>query len=398
MEPIKNDSKEEKNLIPLFPYNGHSPYLIDKFYIFGYTYLTLKKFLIDENPKISKEGLNKEGIGVFRLEEEASILYELANDSKKQTIDPKIIKKLIFPNNLFIFYRIENNKNIQKSNSKQNNIDQENNFSKIDLSEAKTGCPKSFRSVFSISFPMEDKTGKNIQKNQNGFAYTFYRKLLDKKEIGGNRYIFYIPYTFCIISEFPFFKSFEKLFRCIRKIFSQQLIYIPIEILLHKIINLTPSPLNSDVILDLDLMINQNKIAEKQSNFNQRANSENKIEQNNPFENKIIFKYLSGYPLIQYNLAKVLFHKLSIDKIIKIFLFIFLEKDVIFFSEDVEYLTLTINAFINFNFPLNDSEYFYNVGAISLEAFQRGDPFGMKIYSSIMAINYRYIDNYFFLS
>jgi hypothetical protein len=141
-------------------------------------------------------------------------------------------------------------------------------------------------------------------------------------------------------------------------------------------------------------MINQNKIAEKQSNFNQRANSENKIEQNNPFENKIIFKYLSGYPLIQYNLAKVLFHKLSIGKIIKIFLFIFLEKDVIFFSEDVEYLTLTINAFINFNFPLNDSEYFYNVGPNSLYSFQMNEGFGIKINSSIIAINYRYIQNY----
>ena len=36
------------------------------------------------------------------------------------------------------------------------------------------------------------------------------------------------------------------------------------------------------------------------------------------------FKYLSGYPIIQYNLAKVLFHKLNIEKIIDIFLFTFL--------------------------------------------------------------------------
>jgi len=295
------EQKQNENSTFLYPFNGRSLYLFDKFFIFGYNYLNLKKKLIDEKPEISKEELNNEGIGFFRFEEKPSILFEVANNSQKKLVDQETIEKLIFPNNVFFFYRIDNNEdynNIQRSNSKQNNIDQENNFSKIDLSEAKTGCPKSFRSVFSISFPMEDKNGKNIQKNQNGFAYTFYRKLLDKKEIGGNRYIFYIPYTFCIISEFPFFKSFEKLFRCIRKIFSQQLIYIPIEILLHKIINLTPSPLNSDVILDLDLMINQNKIAQKQSNFNQRANSENKIEQNNSFENKIIFKYLSGYPLI----------------------------------------------------------------------------------------------------
>ena len=57
-------------------------------------------------------------------------------------------------------------------------------------------------------------------------------------------------------------------------------------------------------------------------------------------------------------------------------------------------MTLTINAFINFNFPLNDSEYFSNVGANSLYSFQMNEGFGIKINSSIIAINYRYIQNY----
>ena len=42
--------------------------------------------------------------------------------------------------------------------------------------------------------------------------------------------------------------------------FAQPYIYIPIEILLYKIVSLTPSPINTDVILDLSLMCNQKKI------------------------------------------------------------------------------------------------------------------------------------------
>jgi len=41
-----NDKKS--NLITLYPFNGSSPFLIDKFYIIGYNYLTLEKLLITE--------------------------------------------------------------------------------------------------------------------------------------------------------------------------------------------------------------------------------------------------------------------------------------------------------------------------------------------------------------
>jgi hypothetical protein len=79
--------------------------------------------------------------------------------------------------------------------------------------------------------------------------------------------------------------------------------------------------------------------------------------------------------------VKVLFKKLNIDNIIKIFLFTFLEQEIIFFSYDVEYLSLTINSYANFNYPLNDAEYFYMIGAISLQEFQEGNTvFGLKNY------------------
>ena len=51
---------------------------------------------------------------------------------------------------------------------------------------------------------------------------------------------------------------------------------------------------------------------------------------------EIKFKLLSGYPLIQYNLSKVLLNNLKPEKVIIIFLYTFLEKDEIFFSKDID--------------------------------------------------------------
>ena len=50
---------------------------------------------------------------------------------------------------------------------------------------------------------------------------------------------------------------------------------------------------------------------------------------------KIKFEILPGYPLIQYNLAKVLLHIMSPIHVIKIFFYTFLEKNVIFFLKNL---------------------------------------------------------------
>ena len=418
------EEKYFEKSVPLYPFNGRSSNLIDKFYIFGYNYLTLKKHLIDEEPKISEIKVNSHNIGAFKLNEEPSILFEVTNNFNKEIIGPDEIKQFIFPNGLFICFRRcypEDNNLLKKPSQKVNYSELEKNvFSKIDLSDDKSGCPRGVRSVFTCC-PIE---GLNKKKSQNGFGYIFYRKFWRKKEIENIEYIFYIPYTFCIMSEFPFYQNYETLFRCIRKMFSQENIYIPIEILLYKIVSLTPSPINTDVFLDLNLMCNQNKIFSKNTNEESKPKPDNKIPNlikdnkekeshdkekevddfilvtkkdiviNDIINTRIKFKYLSGYPLIQYNLAKVLFHKLSIDDIIIIFFFSFIETNIIFFSEDIEYLTLIINAIYNLNYPFNDTLYFYNIVAISLEDFQKGDIFGIKASSSIIAINNRYLENY----
>ena len=412
-------------LTPLYPYDGRSSLLIDKFYIFGYNYLTLKKFLIDEFPKLPEESVPMNTLIPFQLEEEPSILTEVTNDFNKKMLNSESIYKLIFPNNVNFYYRIgEDINNPEKKGLEPITTCK---FEKIDFSENRDGIPLSYRVIFSSN----SNQNLTTRKVQNGFAYTFYRKFFKQKFFNNKKLTFYVPFTFCVISEFPFYKSFEDLFKCIRKIYSQESIYIPIEILLYKIIKLTPSPINTDIVLDLELICNQEKVFKNYKNdkgnikiantdkidygFNREHLNIEKEEEKEEFDDfkiidkkdfirtmkrknkneyKIKFKYLSGYPLIQYNLAKVLFKTLSIENIINIFLFTFLEENIIFFSENIEFLTLTLNAFASFNFPFNDMQYFFSLGAVSLDAFKKGDLFGVKAFSYLIGINNKYDPNY----
>ena len=408
---ISQQFKNIENSINLLPYNGRTKNLIDKFYIFGYNYSTLKKYIFDKTPNISEKITDPEDLNYFNLDEDPSTLIEITNNFQKELIDTQVVQNLIFPNKLKIYYRLYSNIN----NSSQKRLSEtikNNNFNKIDFSDDNYKYPVSVRVVFS-SNPIEDN---NSQKNQNGFAYIFYRKLLQKKEIKNKKYIIYIPYTFCVISEFPFYKSYEKLFRRLREMYFLDSIYIPIEILLYKIIKLTPSPINNDVILDLKKMFTQDKIVHnlidnsvniKKSNShiinNIKLPKEDKtvddflvVENMDLLKYKIKFKILSGYPLIQYNLAKVLFNTLSTEQIINVFLFTFLEANVLLFSKEIEYLTFTANAYMNFNYPHNNSHYFFNIGAISLEKFKIGGSIlGGEINStSLISINNVFVEDY----
>ena len=408
---ISQQFKNIENSINLLPYNGRAKNLIDKFYIFGYNYSTLKKYIFDKTPNISEKITDPEDLNYFNLDEDPSTLIEITNNFQKELIDTQVVQNLIFPNKLKIYYRLYSNIN-NSCNKRLSETIKNNNFNKIDFSDDNYKYPVSVRVVFS-SNPIEDN---NSQKNQNGFAYIFYRKLLQKKEIKNKKYIIYIPYTFCVISEFPFYKSYEKLFRRLREMYFLDSIYIPIEILLYKIIKLTPSPINNDVILDLKKMFTQDKIVHnlidksvniKKSNShiinNIKPPKGDKIiddflvvENMDLLKYKIKFKILSGYPLIQYNLAKVLFNTLSTEQIINVFLFTFLEANVLLFSKEIEYLTFTANAYMNLNYPHNNSHYFFNIGAISLEKFKIGGSIlGGEINStSLISINNEFVEDY----
>ena len=449
---VKNP--DNNNLIKLYPFNGRSPYLIDKFYIIGFNYLTLHKILIENIPKSIVEDIGKETKDPlsFYIDEDPYVLNEIINDYSKIGLPNETILNFIFPKKLNFYYTSEETEQNNTKSSKRTNkyTDNPRNFAKINFKKEKIkqNFPKSHKVVFSSNPQSENNSKKSI----NGFAYIFYKKFNEKKIYEKKKYTYYIPYTFCIISEFPYFNSFFKLCKCIKNLYSQKAIYIPIEFLIHNIISLSPSPLNSDVILDLKSSCNQYKsfgnfnyaisnislvdeknqinnvtntrqtfksdnepknvkvtktlgnnrlsfpmenkadITKKLSNKNlyRQSNNLNNInDKENEFNYQIIkFNCLSGYPLIQYNLAKVLLNSLNPEQVIVIFLYTFLEKDVIFFGKDIVHLTLTIHTYLHLNFPLNDEKYYFIGAAISFEDFSSGDSeFGLKNYTSIIGIN-----------
>ena len=110
---------------------------------------------------------------------------------------------------------------------------------------------------------------------------------------------------------------------------------------------------------------------------------------------EIKFPVLSGYPLIQYNLTKVLLEKLTPQDVIIIFFYTFLEKDVIFFSKNLEYLSLTINSYLNLNFPLNDEKYYFFNACVSYENLIReNSTFVGTTFTSILGVNSSYKSEY----
>ena len=159
-----------------------------------------------------------------------------------------------------------------------------------------------------------------------------------------------------------------------------------------------------ELIHDLDKGKKSRKtIYNRIMNQNKRKKKMNS-KYNNPFFNnyqleeifpKIKFDFLSGYPLINYNLAKVLLYTLSPADIIDIFFYTFLEKDVIFFSKNLSYLSLTINSYMNLNFPLNDEKYYFINASVSYENYMNNESrFVGSAFTKIIVINEQYQPKY----
>ena len=567
--------KQEKiGIIRKYPYNGRSKFLIDKFYIIGYDpnqlYKLLilnnqtKKFLLNAAKKIKSEESNnltkstKNKNLELTCDELPSLLNEISNDYQKILPDIDLINNMLFPNNAVIYIKAEYNKfstiggrtttldNLffqKKKSSPIINLGEEEDISKHkfgresvnlnilnkdnDEKDLKTFSSKQYNMIFSYN----PQTGSNSKKSINGFAYIFYKKYKEKSIIEDITFSFYVPMTFCIISEFPFFNSYHKLCNQIVKLFQLKQNEIPIEIILYNIINFTLSPINGDVILNIEpndfpsnktVVDSLNKIKkekgfqiieeEDDDDFNlYEINNNNKIDSNDEknineenldlkkvnkkynispvkkynthkknktemkekkvnekksnnessdfessisispdfphttikkrkleIENKILdnprytmafkntsefpnldedfnykntknktklkklsnyedikFQTLSGYPLIQYNLSKVLLHNLSPQDVIIIFLYSFFEKDILFFSTNLEYLSFTINSYLNLNFPLNDEKYYFFNACVSYNNFiNDNSPFVGATFTTILGIYGPYNSDY----
>ena len=517
-----------------YPFNGRSIYLIDQFFIFGYDSQTIKSYLYkDDNFKTILNDNNKRNrllfinefeLLKFKFPELPSLLNEFTSDYEKDSLDITLIREMIFPTNVNIFYTEEekSNKYTEKKSKKRESSSVERSspsdkkevpFSLFDESENYNKKDINSQS-YNVIFSSNPQIGKNSKKSINGFAHIFYKKLKEEKKYNNRYYTFYLPIIFCVISEYPFYNSFYQLCKQISSLFSSYDIRIPLEILIHNIVNITPSPLNADVCLslnsvrnvDLDIKKNSEKImadieedyieendngeitsinnlndnTDLMSKITYKPNENNSVKQsnygdlnldkkfscgqfNNSLQKEILhsgkvkpkrtrrtvivkkndngfsshqiiskgsgvsniikhiktssmnflgvnmppdtndynslkqirFEYLTGYPVIQYNLAKVLLQTLSPIDVIDIFLYTFLEKDVLFFSKNLEFLSLTINTYLNLNFPLNDEKYYFLNVSVSYDTYIKGvSTFVGSAFTTILGINSEYNPKY----
>ena len=194
------------------------------------------------------------------------------------------------------------------------------------------------------SLPTLNIVFSNIQNNivNIGYAYIFYenRYFLNKLK-------FYIPKAFVIISQYPFFNTFNKICQeLLENQFKNKLLEIPIEIQLYNIVNFIPAPINENLRISF-FPLNELSQIEKcdiESNF---------INLNR--QQSYIFKQLSGYRDIELDITSI-FKVLSVEVIIQVFIQLLIGRNIAFFSKNIETLNITIFIFQQLLYPLNFDE------------------------------------------
>ena len=190
-------------------------------------------------------------------------------------------------------------------------------------------CPKSDNIIF---FSCIDSLTGDKKIVNSGYALRFFERI---KAQNGD--IYFIPKAFLIYSQYPYFSSYRRI--CEKILLETDERYadreFPIEIFIHCLVNYFPSPINNNLILK-------------------------------DFVPYIIIPKLTGYPYVDFNLGKVL-TSVNLNDFIKIFILIFLEIDLIFFSPDLEKLNIFMFALYILNYPLTDTNYFWHIKTFSLE-------------------------------
>ena len=279
MEEVEKEPNQNSS-IKKYAYLGDSPNLIEYFAIIGYS---------------------------------QSYIYSLVDSFQNINSPPIILSSIISNNN----YELQSDEDIII-----NRI-----YPSIPKLK-KESDPRQISSIaFSSYFEKKRRNGKKSKKiYYSCFAFKFHEKYThnDKRE-------YYIPKAFCILSQYPYFRTF---FYICNNIFYKKILKIPIELLVYSIVNYIPSPINYS--LNYDFCSNNNVIKAPR---------------------------LGGYPTIDYNLIKILF--IFPKKLIVIlFLAIFLEQKITFFSPSYPLLNIFIYTLHILNFPFNNNSYHNNIGSI----------------------------------
>ena len=199
-----------------------------------------------------------------------------------------------------------------------------------------------------------DSVKGNKKIATSGYALRFYEEYIDEKKD-----IYYVPKAFLIYSQYPYFNTY---YQICQKLLEYKTLdrknKIPIEILIYCLINYIPSPLNSNIIFK-DLGLN------------------------------ITIPKLTGYPYADFDIKNVI-NAVQLKDFIKIYILIYLEIPLLFFSSDLKILNLFMFVLYLLNYPLTDSSYFWHIETISEKGLKSVE---QAILQGFKGINTQYKEN-----
>ena len=201
--------------------------------------------------------------------------------------------------------------------------------------------------IFSIN-PLDNNGSK---KSYNGLGFIFFIQMDHKTndKIDGT---IYVPAAYVILSEYPYFYHFNEICKLIYKQMRKESDEIPIEILLYNIVKYMESPINKSINLTFIAPLNF-KFKDKGNNLSNILNPLYSLSRDEYQIPNFFFHQLSGYPYMDINLS-FLFNLISPEIVLQVFIFSFLEHDIIFYSTNEEHLNLIMYIFSNLNYPFND--------------------------------------------
>jgi hypothetical protein len=193
--------------------------------------------------------------------------------------------------------------------------------------------PKSTNVIFYSCFDSMDGKKKNLF---SCYGLRTYEKYID---INKNEY--YVPKAFVILSQYPYFTTFYEICSMVVNNNFEIEKNIPMEILIYSYLNYIPSPIKNNILLK-------------------------------DFNTNIFIPKLTGYPYADFDICKI-FNIIPIKDFIKIYILIFLELDLLFFSPNIEKLNIFMYILYILNYPLTDSNYFWHIKSISKNDVEFGD-------------------------
>ena len=334
-----------KNVNIKYPFSGIAPNLIDKFLVLGYEPKVIENTF--QRCNIEPKGDLQTRFQFYEFEERPYIVNEICNDYTKDLLDNDLILELIYPNFPQMYFMEKQYINTKKEADEELLI-----------------------SSYSIIFSINPQDNSGSKKSYNGLGYVFFNTQEHRNIMGELDGFLYIPIAYVILSEYPYFYHFNEICKNIFNQMKKENDEIPIEVLIYNTVKFAPSPINKSINLSFGAQIgfrqdNNNKIENILASLNSiSAKDYNGIP-------SMFFNQLSGYPFMDINLSFI-FNLIPPEIIVEVFIFSFLEHDIIFYSSRPEILNMVMYIFSSLNYPFNDSIYYWHILSVSQESFMSG--------------------------